>query len=65
MSNLSNFRLDTVYAITAVGTTLGGLVALSAGVRTEVVSPFVLAGAVIVGTIGLYWLLGDGHHGSE
>lgn len=58
---LSCPSLDTVYAVTAVGTTLGGLVALAAGVRSEVVAPLVMVGAVIVGMISLYWLLGGGN----
>ena len=50
--------LDTVYATSAFGTLLFGLVAISAGARSEVVAPIVLAGAVIVGMIDCYWLLG-------
>lgn len=53
-----NLPLETVYAVTAFTTLLVGLVALSAGIRSEVVTPIVLVGAVIVGMISLYWLLG-------
>ena len=56
--------LDALYAATAVGTTLTGLIGLSAGARSEVVTPVVMVGAVIVGMIGLYWLLsGEGANG--
>ncbi|WP_161631406.1 hypothetical protein [Candidatus Halobonum tyrrellensis] len=53
-----NSLLDTIYALTSFGTLFFGIVALLAGVRTEIVSPVVLAGAVVVGFISIYWLLG-------
>lgn len=57
--------IDTVYTFAAVGTLLVGLVALSAGVPSEIVKPLVLAGAVIVGMISLYWLLRGGEEGID
>ena len=58
---LRQTSLDTVYAATAFGTTFTGLVGLTAGVGSEVVTPTVLVGAVIVGMISIYWLLGRGN----
>jgi hypothetical protein len=54
----SHPSLDTVYAVTAFGTLLVGFIGLSAGFRTEVLEPLVLSGAIVVGAIGIYWLLG-------
>ena len=62
MPALQTGSLDTLYAVVAVGTTCGGLVGLSAGVHSEVVTPIVLVGAVVVGFISLYWLF-DGDKG--
>ena len=53
--------LDIVYAATAFGTTFTGLVGLTAGIDSEVMAPAVLVGAVIVGMISIYWLLGRGN----
>lgn len=35
-----------------------GVIGLTAEIHSEVVAPIVLVGAIIVGTISLYWLLG-------
>lgn len=51
-------HLDDIYAATAFGTTLIGLVGLAMGVRTEVVEPIVLVGALVVGYVNIYWLAG-------
>ena len=58
--------LDTVYATTAVVTLLVGLIGLTSGVRSEIVSPVVMVGAVVVGLLSVFWLVsGEGVRGQE
>jgi len=57
MANVSA-TLNRLYAIFAFGTVLTGILSLVSGVSTEVVELFALPGAMVVGTISIYWLAG-------
>lgn len=48
---------DYAYELAAFGTTIIGVVGLTAGVDTEILSPIVILGARVVGFLNIYWLL--------
>jgi len=56
-SKLSD-NLNKIYTAFVFGTTGIGLITLVSGVSTEDVEPIVLSGAIVVGTINVYWLTG-------
>ncbi|SFG01023.1 hypothetical protein SAMN04488063_1120 [Halopelagius inordinatus] len=58
MSDILRNEVSRLYAIVSFGTLIIGMVGLTTGMGMDVISPLVIIGALVIGYIDIYWLLG-------